>query len=62
MPVLMREMDSDGENESQELFDYYVSCTKEEKAVVNHVMLYLCGWSFVTLLRMCGLSVNQMEE
>jgi hypothetical protein len=60
--MLMREMDSDGENESQELFDYYVGCTKEEAAAVNIVMLYLCRWSFATLLRMCWLSVNQMER
>ena len=59
IPVLMGEIESDGENESDLLFNYYLRCNTQEKAVVNNVMIYLCGWSFETLLEKCGIGIDE---
>jgi hypothetical protein len=55
IPTLFAEIESDGENESRALFGYYTECNSQEKAVVNNVMMYLCGWTFETLLEKCGI-------
>ena len=62
IPVLMGEIESDGENESDKLFNYYLRCNTQEKAVVNNVMIYLCGWSFETLLEKCGIGIDEKGE
>ena len=62
IPTLMGEMASDGENESRELLDYYMGCDTPERSVVNNVMMYLCGWSFETLLEKCGIEVDERGE
>ena len=59
IPTLMGEIESDGENESRELLRYYMECSQVEKAVVNNVMIYLCGWSFETLLEKCGIEIDE---
>jgi hypothetical protein len=59
IPTLYAEMESDGENESEELLNYYLECNTQEKAVVNNVLLYICGWSFETLLEKCGIAVDE---
>jgi|RhiMetdeSRZDD1v2_1073273.scaffolds.fasta_scaffold3565770_2 hypothetical protein len=62
VPTLMGEIESDGENESKELLYYYMACDQVEKAVVNNVMIYLCGWSFETLLEKCGIGIDEKGE
>jgi hypothetical protein len=62
IPTLMGEIESDGENESDRLLNYYLKCNQLEKAVVNNVMIYLCGWSFETLLEKCGIKVDESGE
>jgi hypothetical protein len=62
IPTLMGEIESDGENESDRLLNYYIGCNSQEKAVVNNVMIYLCGWSFETLLDKCGIKVDEKGE
>ena len=62
IPVLMGEMESDGENESDLLLNYYLRCNTQERAVVNNVMIYLCGWSFETLLEKCGIGIDEKGE
>lgn len=62
IPTLMGEIESDGENESDELLHYYMACNSPEKAVINNVMIYLCGWSFVTLLEICGIKIDESGE
>jgi hypothetical protein len=62
IPVLMREIESDGENESALLFDYYLRRNTQEKAVVNNVMICLCGRSFETLLEKCGIGIDEKGE
>ena len=62
IPTLMGEIASDGENESEELFNYYLGCNTQERAVVNNVMIYLCGWSFETLLDKCGIGIDEKGE
>jgi hypothetical protein len=55
-------MESDGENESEELLGYYLECNTQEKAVVNNVLMYICGWSFETLLEKCGIAIDEEGE
>jgi hypothetical protein len=62
IPTLYTEMESDGENESEALLGYYRECNTQEKAVVNNVMMYLCGWTFETLLERCGIEINEEGE
>jgi len=62
LPTLFAEIASDGENESEELLCYYQGCNTEERAVVNNVMIYICGWSFETLLEKCGIETNDEGE
>ena len=49
IPTLFAEIESDGENESRALLDYYMECNTQEKAVVNNVMIYICGWGAVKI-------------
>jgi hypothetical protein len=62
IPTLMGEIASDGENESKELLEYYIGRNTQEKAVVNNVMMYLCGWSFETLLEKCDIKIDESGE
>ena len=58
IPTIFAEITSDGENESEELLHYYMRCNSQERAVVNNVMIYICGWSFETLLEKCGIQID----
>ena len=62
IPTLYAEMGSDGENESKALLGYYMECNTHEKDVVNNVMIYICGWSFETLLYKCGIKVEEAGQ
>jgi hypothetical protein len=55
IPTLTGEIESDRENESRKLLSYYMHCTRQEKAVVNTIFLYVCGWTFPTILKKCGI-------
>jgi hypothetical protein len=57
--TIFAEMASDGENESEELLEYYLRCTAKERAVVDNVLMYLCGWTFETLLGKCGIRIGE---
>jgi hypothetical protein len=59
IPAIYAEIASDGENESRQLLRYYTHCNREEKAVVNNIMIYLCGWGFDTILEKCGISITR---
>jgi len=62
IPILYAEMESDGENESDRLLKYYLRCNAQERAVIDNVMMYICGWTFETLLRKCGIKINGEGE
>ena len=62
IPTIFAEIESDGENESEELLQYYLHCTAQQKAVVDNVLMYLCGWTFATLLAKCGLRIGEKGE
>jgi hypothetical protein len=62
VPIILEEIQSDRENDSQELLAYYVGCNTQEKAAVNNVMIYLCGWSFETILEKCGIAVDEKGD
>lgn len=59
IPKIYEEMSNDGDNESSELFDYYLRCSLAERAIINNVCIYLCGWSFETILEKCGIRVDE---
>ena len=60
--TIFAEMESDGENESEELLEYYLRCTTKERAVVDNVLMYICGWTFETLLGKCGIRIGEKGE
>jgi hypothetical protein len=62
IPTLYAEMESDGENESEELLDYYLHCNAQERHVVDNVLMYICGWTFATLLAKCGIKIGVPQE
>jgi hypothetical protein len=62
IPTLFAEMESDRENQSKGLLHYYMECNTPERAVVNNIMIYICGWSFETLLEKCGLEIDEEGE
>ena len=62
IPTLYVEMESDGENESDRLLNYFLHCNREERAIIDNVMMYICGWTFETLLEKCGIKMNQEGE
>jgi hypothetical protein len=59
IPTLFAEIESDGENESEALLDYYLDCNAEARDVVDNVLIYICGWTFETLLRKCGIRIGE---
>jgi len=62
IPTIFAEMESDGDNESEKLLAYYLDCNVQERAVVDNVLMYLCGWTFETLLVKCGLRIGAKGE
>ena len=62
IPTIYAEMESDGENESKRLLRYFLRCNTQERAVIDNVMMYLCGWTFETLLAKCGIKINNEGE
>jgi hypothetical protein len=59
IPTIFAEMESDGENESEELLEYYLHCNQQERDVVDNVLMYICGWTFETLLGKCGIRIGE---
>jgi hypothetical protein len=57
--TIYNEMVTDGENQSAELIDYYKECNQIERTVINEVCIYLCGWSFETILEKCGIQLDE---
>jgi hypothetical protein len=62
IPTLYAEIESDEENESEALLGYYRECNANEKAVVDKVMMYICGWTFETILAKCGIKLDEAGE
>ena len=48
IPTIFIEMESDADNESDTLLRYFLRCNPQERAVVDKVLLYICGWTFAT--------------
>ena len=61
MAVLL-EMSSDDENESDKLINYYEICNQQERGVIDQVLMYLCGWSFNSLLQRAQRDGMYVEE
>jgi hypothetical protein len=59
IPTLFAEIESDGENESDKLLAYYLRCNTQERDVMNNVLMYICGWTFETLLAKCGIEIAE---
>jgi hypothetical protein len=62
IPTIYAEMASDDQNDSERLLNYYMRYAKYDRAVINEVMLYLCGWSFETLLDKSGIKIDKDGE
>ena len=62
IPTIFIEMESDADNESDTLLRYFLRCNPQERAVVDKVLLYICGWTFATLLAKCGIRIGEKGE
>ena len=62
IPTLFAEIESDQENESEALLRYYLDCKPEARDVVDNVLMYICGWTFETLLAKCGIRIGEQGE
>ena len=51
-------MGSDGENYSEELVEYYKGASSEQRAAMNEMCMFLCGWSLETIFANCGVTVD----
>jgi hypothetical protein len=58
IPIIFDEMGSDGENDSQEFVEYYNGASTEQRAAMNYMCIFLCGWSLETIFERCGLIVD----
>ena len=57
--TIFSEIGNDDEDDSEELLEYYLRCTAKERAVVDNVLIYLCGWTFKTILGKCGIGIGE---
>jgi len=62
IPMIFREMESDDENQSSKLYAYYLACNTAERAVVDNIMMYICGWTFPTILKKCGIGIGEKGD
>jgi hypothetical protein len=58
VPKIFEEMGSDSENDSEALVDYCNGATSEQRAAMNDMCIYLCGWTLETIFERCGLTIN----
>jgi hypothetical protein len=59
VPTIMEEMQTDRDNESWGLLHHYKACDAKERAAFDAVLLFLCGWTFETILEKCGLKLAE---
>jgi hypothetical protein len=62
IPTLFAEIESDGCNESDRLLNYYLNCKAAQRGVIDNVMMYICGWTFETILAKCGIKINEKGQ
>jgi hypothetical protein len=58
--TVFAEIENDDEDDSEELLNYYLRCTAKERAVVDNVLMYLCGWTMKAIL--CNVSSLPIME
>ena len=58
IPTIFEAIGSDDENDSEALVDYYNEASSEQRAAMNEMCIYLCGWSLETIFEQCGLRVD----
>jgi hypothetical protein len=51
-----------GENKSEALVSFYLHCDSQERAVVDKVLMYICGKTFEGVLFECGLRIGEKGE
>lgn len=60
--LVLMEIGSDTENESEKLIKYYNECNGQKRNVIDQVLMYLCGWSFNSLLQKAQHNGMYVEE
>jgi hypothetical protein len=48
-----------GENKSEALLRYYLHCNSRERAVVDKVLMFICGKTFEGVLFECGIRIGE---
>ena len=63
IPTLLIELEVNleayGENKSEALLSYYLHCNSQERAVVDKVLMYICGETFEGVLFECGIRIGE---
>ena len=63
IPTLLIELEVNleayGENKSKALLSYYLHCNSQERAVVDKVLMYICGKTFEGVLFECGIRIGE---
>ena len=58
IPIIYAEIGADDANDSEELVEYYNGAGSEQRAAMNEMCMFLCGWSLETIFEKCGLTVE----
>ena len=48
---IFEEMETDCDWESSRLLDLYLQADEKERAILDAMLVYLCGWSMETIIR-----------
>jgi hypothetical protein len=63
IPTLLIELEVNleayGANMSEALLSYYLHCNSQERAVVDKVLMYICGKPFEGVLFECGIRIDE---
>ena len=48
--TIISEAETDNENESDRLLEFYKACNSSERAIIDLVLMYICGWRMKTII------------
>lgn len=60
--VIKQEIETDSENESKILLNYFCNLSKEKQDVVENVLMYVCGWTLKSLIRIADQRKLRVDE
>lgn len=49
-------------NESEKLIAFYEMCNHKEKSIIDYVSMFLCGWTFRTIMEKAKIGDDEYEQ